>query len=320
VALSQQSQPQAVGNEPHPLITGPGLEQFGRGLRPSEGILCAYLLLTVVLLPFFHTGVAHWMPLFFSNLALAAGLYSLRWAPAYLASRPLALTRRILPLLFIPLLYTEARQLNDMFFASRYFDTEILILERALFHGQVLPLVLHQRFPYLWLSEYLHFAYLSYYLIIPTPLVAFAARGRWADVEEYLTALVLIFVACQLVFVGFPVAGPFHHFPEPDPHLMGPFFPPLVHSILHSGSSVGTAFPSSHCAVAAICWIVVLKARSKKASWFLAALVPALTVGTVYGGFHYGVDALAGWILTLALAPLAFSLHARWQERRGWRH
>ncbi len=316
--MTERTQSKVEKELPGPSVRSLGLEQFGRGLRPSEAILCAYLFLTVLLLPFFHAGVAHWLRLFLVNLSLTLVIFSLRWSPPRIPSRTLALARRILPLLFIPLLYTEARELNDMFFASRYFDSSILTLERALFHGQVLPLILHQRLPYLWLSEYLHFAYLSYYLIIPTPLVAFAAKGRWSDVEEYLTALVLVFVACQLVFVGFPVAGPFHHFPEPDPHLMGPFFPPLVHSILHSGSSVGTAFPSSHCAVAAICWIVVLKARSKKASWFLAALVPALTVGTVYGGFHYGVDALAGWILTLALAPLAFFLHARWQERRDW--
>jgi membrane-associated phospholipid phosphatase len=315
------ARPRKVGSAAKPATAGaPGIlaaDQFGRGLRPSEGIVAAYLLLTVLLLPFFHAGVAHWVRLLAGNLAIVLFLLVLHRAPARIENRFVAWARRILPLLFIPLLYAEARDLNDMFFASRYFDETLLGLERALFHGQVLPLVLHQRMPYLLLSEYLHFAYLSYYIIIPTPLVAFALGGRWREVEEYLSALLLVFVACQLVFIGFPVAGPFHHFPEPDPTSMGRFFPPLVHSILHSGSSVGTAFPSSHCAVAAICWITVLRARSR-AGWFLAALVPALTVGTVYGGFHYGVDAIAGWILALSLAPLAFSLHARWQAQRNW--
>jgi membrane-associated phospholipid phosphatase len=149
--------------------------------------------------------------------------------------------------------------------------------------------------------------------------LAFALRGRWDRVEEFLTALLLVFVVCQLFFIGFPVAGPFYHFPEPDPATMGRVFPQLVHAILHRGSSVGTAFPSSHCAVAAICWIVVLRGASRWAKWVLAAIVPALTVGTVYGGFHYGVDALAGWLLALILAPISFRLHHAWSSRRAQR-
>jgi membrane-associated phospholipid phosphatase len=40
-------------------------------------------------------------------------------------------------------------------------------------------------------------------------------------------------------------------------------------------------------------------------------LVIGLTIATVYGRFHYGVDALSGVITALVLVPLARYLRAR---------
>lgn len=291
-----------------------GVTEVGPGLRPVEGIIAGYLAWTCVALSLFHREVPGWGSVVALNLGLILLLFGLPRLPV--PRHPLlALLRRLIPLVFIPIFYAEVATLNDMFFPGRYFDSIVIGWERALFGGEILPLVLHQRWPWTWLSEYLHFAYFAYYFVIPTPFVVFALRKRWDDSEEYLSALMLIFVACQLCFTFFPVQGPFHEFVPPDPRTLGKVFPPLVHGIVHSGSSVGSAFPSSHCAVAAICWIVMLR-KDRVGAWILAAIVPALTLGTIYGGFHYGVDALAGWALTLLLAPLAFRLHRRWERRR----
>lgn len=289
---------------------------FGRGMRPAEGIVAIYLLWTVSTLLIFHEGVADWSTLAQVNFLLAGGLVLAGRFPR--VDQPwLALARRLLPLVFIPILYSEVKYLNDMFFPQTYFDDVVIVWEKILFSGKVLPLVLYRWWPWRWLSEYIHLAYLAYYLVIPTPFVALALTRQWKRLEQYLTALMLVFVVCQLLFIAFPVAGPFHHYPELDPYSMGRIFPPIVHRILHGGSSIGTAFPSSHCAVAATCWIVVLL-WEKRAAWFLGFIVPALTLGTIYGGFHYGVDALAGWLLAVVMLPLSFALHRRWERRRWW--
>ena len=83
--------------------------------------------------------------------------------------------------------------------------------------------------------------------------------------------------------------------------------PPLVHWVLRHGSSVGTAFPSSHVAVAVT---VLLLARNYGRTAFLCllALVPGLAVGAVYGGFHYAVDTVAGTLLALIV----------WRLVPGW--
>jgi membrane-associated phospholipid phosphatase len=290
------------------------MAELGRGLRPSEAVLVSYLALTVAVLPLGRGHVPSWSTLAAVNLGLIAGLGAFaRWTRP--RSQVVALLRRMLPLFFIPILYTEVKYFNQLLFPGTFFDAAVIRWEEALFAGEVLPRVLHGWLPWTPLSEYLHFAYLAYYLVIPTPFVALALRRRWEDVELFLTALMVVFVACQLLFIAFPVAGPFHYYPPPDPRSMGRLFPPMVHAVLHAGSSVGTAFPSSHCAVAATCWIAVW-GRSRGATILLAAIVPALTVGTVYGGFHYAVDALAGWALALLLWPVSRRLHRRLSARR----
>jgi membrane-associated phospholipid phosphatase len=43
----------------------------------------------------------------------------------------------------------------------------------------------------------------------------------------------------------------------------------------------------------------------------LALIVPALALGTVYGGFHYAVDTVAGALVGAGAALVAPGLHAR---------
>ncbi len=63
--------------------------------------------------------------------------------------------------------------------------------------------------------------------------------------------------------------------------------------MLLAGSAKGAAFPSSHVAGAVVIWLLAWK-LSRGVFWAFAPVVPALILGTVYGGFHYAVDALAG--------------------------
>jgi membrane-associated phospholipid phosphatase len=87
----------------------------------------------------------------------------------------------------------------------------------------------------------------------------------------------------------------------------------VVHAILAGGSSWGTAFPSSHVAVS---WVaaLVLWREHRRAFWLAAPVAFGLALGTVYGQFHYAVDAVAGagfGLLHLALLdPLRRRLSA----------
>lgn len=266
------------------------------GALAPDVLLIAYLLVTGVLA--LAAGARTGLELGLVH-ALAGGLM------AFLSRRPLprfAVLRffRIgLPLLAMPFLYIELRVLDQLLFHG-YFDATVQGWEHALF-GVQLSVAAARALPYTWLSEILHLGYFSYYLVVPVAAVAAYLEGGPKALERLTLTVGLAFVVCYLCFIVFPVAGPRYMFPP----LSGPparaAVYELVHHVLESGSSKGTAFPSSHVAVAVSALLAAWR-DGRRGFWILLLPVSALVVGTVYGRFHYGVDALAG----LCVAAIAY--------------
>jgi len=207
------------------------------------------------------------------------------------------------PLLLIPVLYTELAALNQAVWGGHYFDGMILGWEAAIFGGQP-SRELAVALPYLVLSELLHAAYLSYYLIIFGPPLYLYLRGRTADFHLAAFTVMLTFFVHYLFFIFLPVQGPRYLFPPPDGVIAEGYLFEVTHRVLEAGSSQGAAFPSSHVGVSFAQTFVVL--RTIPALFVpLLVLSTGLALGAVYGGFHYATDALAGLVLGLGLAVLA---------------
>ena len=226
------------------------------------------------------------------------GIAGVRW----LAYRPLPTNRVLLffrlfyPVALTPLLYLELAPLNQLH-VTGYFDPIVMRWEEMIF-GRQLAMVFGERFGSLWFSEVLHFGYFSYYLIVPGAAVAaYALKGPRA-LERAAFTIALAFFICYVCFAVFPVAGPRYDFPmlagEPA---RGPVMQ-LVHSILESGSSKGTAFPSSHVAATVSAWLATGR-ESRRVFWIMAPFAVSLTLGTVYGRFHYGIDAGVGLLVAI---------------------
>ncbi len=286
------------------------LRDFGPGLRPAERVLAAYLALTAGGLVLFGQGLPGrivLIALHLLTLALFAGLG--RWGSKM--PGPLALVRRFLPLPFGPIIYTEVAVLNDLFWRGHTFDAVVLRWEQALWGANVSQ-EWARAWPWPLGSEALHFGYFAYYFLPVALLVALARRHAWDRIEETLTILSLAFTTCQLWFIAFPVAGPYQYLGPLDPLPPGTVFVPLVHRIVAAGSSVGTAFPSSHVAIAgSVLGAAIL--HDRRVARAMAPIVLLLAMGTVYGGFHYLSDAIAGalWAVTCTLAGRA--IHRRWR-------
>jgi len=152
-------------------------------------------------------------------------------------------------------------------------------------------------------------------LSLLAPLVPVALLGAWRcrghdGLERVAFATALAFYLCYLCFAVFPVAGPRYEFarivgPQTDGFLFG-----LVHGILEAGSAKGTAFPSSHVAATVTAWLAAGR-LNRRVFWALSPFAVALTLGTVYGRFHYGIDALAGLLFAAVAVLWAPRLMAR---------
>ena len=144
------------------------------------------------------------------------------------------------------------------------------------------------------LSETLHLAYAAYYLLVYLPPIALYLRGRRDEFVATVLALTIVYGVCFITYAFVPVDGP--------RYLVGPAAAPegpirsFVLELLDRGSSRGTAFPSSHVAASVVSSLCALQYQ-RRVGTVVAIVTAALTVATVYGGFHYAVDALVGVIL-----------------------
>jgi membrane-associated phospholipid phosphatase len=163
-------------------------------------------------------------------------------------------------------------------------------------------------------SAVLHAAYLSYYLIVVAPAFYFAWRRNIAALRHFILVVMTTFVGCYLVFIFFPVAGPYYVFARPDPWFVDNLFARAVYDTLATGSSYGAAFPSSHVA-AAVAATLSAGRGSRRLGVALAIPTALLTVAVVYCQMHYGVDAIAGLLTGAAVTALVERLDPQNRER-----
>jgi membrane-associated phospholipid phosphatase len=230
-----------------------------------------------------------------------------------------------LPLLAVPACYAALPAVAAGLGRVALHDARVIGWELALF-GASPVLGLSARWPSRALSELLHAGYLSYYLLIYAPpawLWWRAARRPDDGAARAFAAAVftvwLTFACCYAAFAWFPVQGPWYEWPAPATVPDGPVRR-AVHALLHAGSSRGTAFPSSHVAVS-VAHTVALARVAPRLAAPAAVATALLAIGAVYGGFHYGVDVVAGALVGLTLGLLGPRLHARLvdgrEDRRG---
>jgi membrane-associated phospholipid phosphatase len=206
-------------------------------------------------------------------------------------SGALRFVRLFYPVLLTPLLYHEVSLLGQLH-VEGYHDPLVQGWEEALF-GVQLSVAASRWLPWTWVSELFHLGYVSYYLLVPGAALAVHLRGTPRDLHRTAVTVAGAFFVCYLIFSVFPVVGPRYLFPPLEgPAAAGPLHD-LTHWILEGGSSKGTAFPSSHVAAAVSAWLATRRSAPRWYRWS-APLVWLLVVGTVYGGFHYAVDAAAG--------------------------
>ncbi|MGH7622332.1 MAG: phosphatase PAP2 family protein, partial [Gemmatimonadaceae bacterium] len=246
-----------------------------------------------------------------SAVAAAAGTIAGRTPVAVLAVHVAALcvilwiaSRRVdsviadwLPVVAVPFLYAELPVIH----IGSLHDAIVQRWESDWFGASPAHLAA-VRWPGHALSELLHAAYLSYYAIIVLPPLVLYLKGDRAEFARVTAGLLTIFAVCFAIFIVFPVAGPRYEWSAPPGVYDGPVRR-FVLRVLEAGSSKGTAFPSSHVAVAATQSVMTLR-WNRRFGLGLSVVTLLLAAGAVYGGFHYAIDAAAGGLIGCAVGTV----------------
>ena len=110
------------------------------------------------------------------------------------------------------------------------------------------------------------------------------------------------FVLCYLVFIFFPVAGPYYVFPRPPAWFIDNCSARLVYETLGDGQLVRRG-------VSELARRGCRRGRHRRLAGDRGGsgsrcVIPTvlLTVGVVYCQMHYGVDAVAGLVVGIAVA------------------
>lgn len=149
-------------------------------------------------------------------------------------------------------------------------------------------------------SSLLHAVYFFYYLILAVPAFFFLLRGDWPAFRRFSRNVVCTFGVCFLVFVLYPVAGPYYVFDRPLGLMVDNLPAHMVYAALASGSSFGAAFPSSHVAATTAAGLATFKGN-RTLGWILLIPVLLMPIATVYTQMHYAWDAIVGVLVGIAV-------------------
>jgi membrane-associated phospholipid phosphatase len=275
-------------------------------------VTMSYLLVTAALVVIFRRSVDSWAAIATAHVAVCVAL---AWLDRIESPSPvLRAVRDWHPIILFPLLYKEVELLARGIGNWRLTEA-IPALEATLFGGQP-SLFLSQRWHSVALSEYLHFCYLSYVLVIPGVAAYWYASRRRSAFHELVLLLAVTLFGSYLFFVLFPVDSPYYRSGPLGPPLAGHVFYDLVHQMAARGGARGGAFPSAHVSGAVVTWLVAWR-HQRRLAVGLAPVVGGVIVATVYGRFHYALDTIAGLLVAVAVVAAFTGVPPRVGAREG---
>jgi membrane-associated phospholipid phosphatase len=171
-----------------------------------------------------------------------------------------------------------------------------------------------QKFINPWLTEYLQWAYMSYFLI---PIVLGIILYKSKNYKAFRISATVILTAFYLSYLGYlvvPAIGPRFTLSHQVP-LKGVLLTTQLKSLLNIlEPSPHDCFPSGHTAVALVC--VFLAARYNKKLFFIYLIaVSSLIIATVYHRYHYVIDLIAGTLLALFSWWISDRLFQWWEKK-----
>lgn len=245
------------------------------------------------------------IPLFVAHLALPL----VAWLSTRLSMSGIGrFLRNCYPLILLLALYSSIDALNGFGAVSTH-DSVLQGIEFSVFGGQP-SRDWWRASPSIFWSTLLHAVYFSYYIIVPLPAIIFLLTRQTVVLNRYLDGVIATYLTSYLLYILFPVAGPYYEFTRPGGSFVENWAAQLVYGTLSNGSAFGAAFPSSHVA-ATVAATVGAWLGSRRLGIMLGIPTALLAVGVVYCQMHYVIDSVTGVLLGLGV-PLAVT---RWGSR-----
>jgi len=251
-------------------------------LRSSEWLLLAYFTYVALVSPFFISAWKPWI------LAAAIAALILRLARTKSWARDLA------PLLLTLVAFEEMNWFTPAV-RDHHLEQTWIVWDRVLFDRYALRSAIESMGPLLPMFSELCYALV--YVAAPVALWVLAANGRRDRVNQFWLAYLAGTLGAYALFPYFLSEPPRTAFPgENLPHIVT-FLRRFNLWIALRYDIHSSVFPSAHVSSAISAgWglLVTLPASRRWAGWGLVVFGLCVAIATVYGRYHYAVDAVAG--------------------------
>jgi membrane-associated phospholipid phosphatase len=273
------------------------LEAPGR-LRHSEWIYVGFFFYTALFSFFLPLGAG-------TRLGLAMIAASVAIIFTVLSRRRFSMVRDWLPLCLTLLAYREMDWFTPAY-KDHHFERTWIVWDRVILHDWRVQNVIESLGPLL--PGYLELCYLLVYAVGFYGIAVLYLVHKRERVDAFVCVYALSGLLCYAMFPFFPSDPPRTVFPTTDlPNIVTPIR--SLNLWLVNGAGIhSSVFPSAHVSTGfAAAW--ALTHLLPERPWFgrgLMIYAISMSIATVYGRYHYAVDAIAGFAVSVvAIATVA---------------
>jgi membrane-associated phospholipid phosphatase len=262
-------------------------------LRSSEWFAIAYFAYVAAIAPFYIA--APWRAFVLAAIVAAAFV---------LVSRAKPILRDIAPLFATLAAYREMNWFTPAV-RDHHLEQTWIVWDRALLDTHGLRSAIESTGALL--PAYLELCYLLVYAVGPVVVAAAILSERRHRTDHLWLAYLAGTLGAYALFPYFPSEPPRTVFAGQDlPHVIT-VFRQLNLWIVGGYGIHSSVFPSAHVSSAfSAAWGLLAVMKEKRwMGWTMLAYAISVSIATVYGRYHYGVDALAGFGVSLLAIPAA---------------
>jgi len=257
-----------------------------------EWVTLFYLAIVNTLILAFHANLSFASQYLVVHEMIAAGVIALSWAAARTSSGWLRFARHWYPLPLYIFFFEELRGLVHLIFPG-WFDVWLIRFDFSL--ARVHPSAWLTQFANPALNDFMQFSYMTYFLyLVALPGLLYARRETIAF-WTVMTSTAVAHYSVYVISILFPIESPHFALAAFQPHLTGGAATSLINFTERFGRVHGAAFPSAHVAGSMVAILASWRYR-RWLFWLCLPFFVSMMVATVYGGYHYVADVLAGML------------------------
>jgi membrane-associated phospholipid phosphatase len=273
--------------------------------RVHEWMLLAFFAYNVLLSPFFPNRFLFIRTLWIL-LITSGGLYVILRLEQGVLARGMRIIRDWLPILLVVVAFREMNYFAPTTASGYDLLREVswVRLDWILLDGLKLRELIESLGPVIPL--YLEFCYLLVYGVALYCVAALGDKAGRRAVNRFWTIYLVGTLGAYAFFPFFPTQPPRLAFPDISAPTVVTWLRELNEFVLGETTIHTSVFPSAHVSsvFASAFAMLLLMPKGRRDGWVLLFYAASVAIATVYGRYHYAVDVLAGFAVSLAAGAL----------------